>query len=331
MKRVGSYNQYGGNTSYYRNRTYGRRINKKRMTIFIIIIAVGLIVLFACVGNAVAENKKNEKIQQLTEYGLDMFEQQVLYGQMIDEMRDVGFADLTLQINGADYKTDFDSSNDVLTLTCEASDYNYSSNDIDQFASVKKDSDEAIQLYNIMVSMAKIKDKYFYDNDDGMIERSYKVDGVGTVVIQIEDLLEQCLTVKNENNSIILFQKNHYNSVDEFSYGYENASLTLNGNDLYKKNDSFTNGSLGGDSSNGSSSSSTKTNKCAQCGKPIHADETWCDDCLFGSVGGDGQYYTPDDESYYDSNYQSNLEKIADAYGVSPNEVDDMIKSYTGE
>lgn len=28
-----------------------------------------------------------------------------------------------------------------------------------------------------------------------------------------------------------------------------------------------------------------KTKTCLQCGAPIYADETWCDDCLFGSFG----------------------------------------------
>lgn len=73
--------------------------------------------------------------------------------------------------------------------------------------------------------------------------------------------------------------------------------------------------------SGSSSGTSGKTNKCAQCGKPIYADETWCDDCLFGSIGG----------SSYDSDYQSNLEDIANAYGVTPEEVDDLIKSVTGK
>ncbi len=33
-------------------------------------------------------------------------------------------------------------------------------------------------------------------------------------------------------------------------------------------------------------SSETKTKKCLQCGAPIYADETWCDDCLFGAFFG---------------------------------------------
>lgn len=28
-----------------------------------------------------------------------------------------------------------------------------------------------------------------------------------------------------------------------------------------------------------------KTKTCLQCGAPIYADETWCDDCLFGAFG----------------------------------------------
>ena len=144
-----------------------------------------------------------------------------------------------------------------------------------------------------------------------IISYKYELEDVGTVVIK-NDNLKDYFTICNNDDTYNFYKS--YNGDD---------SLTLNYNYLYFKSDSSP--------SKTNSGSSGKTNKCAQCGKPIYDDETWCDDCLFGSIGGDGEYYTPDDESYYDSNYQSNLEDIAEAYGVSPDEVDDLIKSYTGE
>lgn len=303
MKRVGSYNQYGGNTSYYRNRTYGRRINKKRMTIFIVILAIGLIVLFACIGNAVAENKKNEKIQQLTEYGITMFEQEVLPA-LLDEMRGEGLTDLTAQIIEDEYPT-FYSHENTLLLECNST---YYSNDIDQYANVEPDSNEATQLYNMFVSMNNIKDKYFYNGDDS-IEYRYTLEGVGTVAINMGSISNQH---ENYEQHLVIHSDNNIFDLAQDDDGY--ASLQLNDSDfLYFK--------TGYSSSKSSSSSSGKTNKCVQCGKPIYADETWCDDCLFGSIGG----------TSYDSDYQSNLEDIADAYGVTPEEVDAKIKAVTGE
>ena len=302
MRQLGNHSQYERSHTYNGNRTYGRRVNKKRRGIFIIILAVGLIVLFACVGNAVAENKKNEKIQQLTEYGITMFEQEVLSAQ-VDEMRGEGIEDLTAQIVEKDegyLDKHFDSDNNTLTMTCVIT---YYSNDIDQYANVERDSNEATQLYNMFASMNTIKNKYFYNGDES-IEYKYELEDVGTVVIK-NDNLKDYFAICNNDDTYNFYKS--YNGDD---------SLTLNYNYLYFKSDSSP--------SKTNSGSSGKTNKCAQCGKPIYADETWCDDCLFGSIGGASS-------ASYDSDYQSNLEKIADAYGVSPDEVDAKIKAVTGE
>lgn len=64
MRQLGNHSQYGRSHTYYGNRTYGRRINKKRMAIFIIIIAVGLIVLFACIRNTVNGNEQTVSQEQ---------------------------------------------------------------------------------------------------------------------------------------------------------------------------------------------------------------------------------------------------------------------------
>ena len=295
MRNSGIYNHYRQNHTYNRNRTYGRRVNKKRLAIFIIILAIGLIVLFACVGNAVAENKKNEKIQQLTEYGLDMFEQQVLSPQ-IDEMRGEGIADLTAQIVEKDegyLDKHFESESNTLTMTCVIT---YHSNVIDQYANVERDSNKATELYNMFASINTIKNKYFYNGDESL-EYKYELEDVGTIEIT-NDILKDYFTIYSNDDTYNFYKS--YNG---------NNSLTLNYNYLYFKS--------GSSSTKNSSGSSTKTNKCAQCGKPIYADETWCDDCLFGSIGG--------------SSYESNLDKIADAYGVTPEEVDDAIKAVTGK
>lgn len=298
MRGLGNSNYYGHNHKYNRNRAYSRRVNKKRLFIFILILAIGLIVLFACVG----ESKKNEKIQQLTEYGLTMFEQEVLSPQ-IDEMRGEGLADLTAQIIEDKYPT-FNSDENTLILQYNST---YYSNDIDQYANVECDSNEAMQLYNMFSSMNSIKDKYFYDKDES-IEYRFEMEGVGTVIIKMGGVLDQH---ENYKRHLVIHSNNNVFDLAKDDDGY--ASLQLNDSDfLYFKT---------GRSSSSGSGSSGKTNKCAQCGKPIYSDETWCDDCLFGSIGG----------SSYDSDYQKNLEIIADAYGVTPEEVDKKIKAVTGE
>lgn len=64
MRRLGNSNYYKQNYKYSKNRAYSRRVNKKRMAIFIIILAIGLIVLFACIGKAIAENKNTVSQEQ---------------------------------------------------------------------------------------------------------------------------------------------------------------------------------------------------------------------------------------------------------------------------
>lgn len=57
-------------------------------------------------------------------------------------------------------------------------------------------------------------------------------------------------------------------------------------------------------------SSSIKTKKCLKCGAPIYDDETWCDDCLFGSLDtGNKSTYT------YDSGKTDNDGSDYDKYG----------------
>lgn len=69
-----------------------------------------------------------------------------------------------------------------------------------------------------------------------------------------------------------------------------------------------------GSSYSPSNYSSTKTKKCLECGDPIYADETWCDDCLFGSFEADTDSYDNSKTNNY-SNYGSY--RNDDSYGSS--------------
>ena len=357
MKRVGSYNQYGGNTSYYRNRTYGRRINKKRMTIFIVILAIGLIVLFTCIGNAVAENKKNEKIQQLTEYGMKQFKE-VTLPTHLEEMRKCGIDDLTaeLQIDNM-WGRGYDSKNNELNLGYTI---NYFSSSIDNYYTSEYESNSAKDLTRIMKTMIPIRktmDSHEFDN----YTYSYALENVGTVIIHIyvsessfeiasskhvydlnfvggyslsidEDFVLIEGTSSSPSNGLSASQVWNYCADRQYEYfvaggmtdsqieqqAYEDAAnhFGISVSEVKRLYQEHANSLLGS-----SSGTSGKKNKCVQCGKPIYADETWCDDCLFGSIGG----------TSYDLDYQSNLEDIADAYGVTPKEVNAKIKAVTGE
>jgi len=382
MRQSGNHSQYGRSHTYNGNRTYGRRVNKKRMAIFIIILAVGLIVLFACVGNAVAENKKNETHKQLSEYGLKMLEQEVLPA-LLDEMRGEGLTDLNAQAVDMGIATQmmdkdvyisttdipitveerkkyvekyFYSDEKFLTLIC---DITFHSNDIDQYANVERDSNEAIQLYNMAASMLAIKDIYFYDSNDKPIEYSYELEGVGTVVIRMKDTLDSSMLL-GQDNSINLASENgkQYLTIHSENNVYNLAqnndmggNLGLNGTLIYKmdaKTSSSSNSSgisakqvwnycmdrqyeyfVAGGMTDSQIEQQSYEDAANHFGISVsevkrlyreHAN-------LLSGSGSNKSSATSD----YDSDYQSNLEKIADAYGVSPEEVDAKIKAVTGE
>lgn len=69
---------------------------------------------------------------------------------------------------------------------------------------------------------------------------------------------------------------------------------------------------------------STHSNRCAECGKYIDEDASWCMSCLENAA-----YSGNSNESDYndDSSYQNNLEDIADVYDMSPEEVDAKIQA----
>ncbi len=90
-------------------------------------------------------------------------------------------------------------------------------------------------------------------------------------------------------------------------------------------------------SSSSYSSSSQKTKKCLECGAPIYDDETWCDDCLFGSLdsGGNDDYSSRYDDYDYDDYDYSDFSADYDKDGnykpvesMTSEEILEELKSY---